>query len=195
MKYLVTFMLALGILSFSVRPVIDKKSNDKIMTDTKTASSFYNFKVETLDGETFDFSDLKGKRVLIVNTASKCGFTPQYEGLQKLYEQYGGEDFTVIGFPSNSFFQEKGEDEKIAEFCEKNYGVSFPMMSKIKVKGSGKHPVYDWLTKKDLNGVKNASVSWNFNKFLVDEDGNWVAHYGSRTKPMDEEILAFAKGE
>lgn len=161
------------------------------------AKSFYDFKSETLMGEEFDFSQLKGKRVLVVNTASKCGYTPQYEELQKLYDKYGGEKFMVIGFPSNDFMkQEPGSDEEIAEFCKKNYGVTFPMMSKTVVKnGDDQNAVYAWLTHKEQNGVDDAKVSWNFNKFLVDENGKWVAHYKSKTSPLDEEIVKFAEGK
>jgi glutathione peroxidase len=127
--------------------------------------TFHEFKVNTLEGEEYDLADLKGKKVLIVNTASKCGFTPQYEGLQKLYEKYGGDNFTIIGFPANDFLkQEPGTNEEIREFCSKNYGVTFPMMEKISVKGKTMHPLYQWLTQKDLNGLKNSSVSWNFHK-------------------------------
>lgn len=161
------------------------------------AKSFYDFKSETLMGEEFDFSQLKGKRVLVVNTASKCGYTPQYEELQKLYDKYGGEKFMVIGFPSNDFMkQEPGSDEEIAEFCKKNYGVTFPMMSKTVVKnGDDQNAVYAWLTHKEQNGVDDAKVSWNFNKFLVDENGKWVAHYKSKTSPLDDEIAKFAEGK
>lgn len=164
-------------------------------TKLMETQNFYDFKVKTLQGDTLNFSQLKGKRVLIVNTASKCGFTPQYEGLQNLYEKYGNENFTVIGFPSNTFFQEGGDADKIAGFCQKNYGVTFPMMTKVKVKGGSKHPVYEWLTNKDFNGKASAAVSWNFNKFLVDENGEWVAHYGSKVKPEDERIVNFAQGK
>lgn len=161
------------------------------------AKSFYDFKSETLMGEEFDFSKLKGKRVLVVNTASKCGYTPQYEELQELYEKHGGDKFTIVGFPSNDFMkQEPGSDEEIAEFCKKNYGVTFPMMSKTVVKtGDDQNPVYAWLTHKDQNGVDDAKVSWNFNKFLIDENGKWVAHYKSKTSPLDEEIVNFAEGK
>ncbi|WP_417603453.1 glutathione peroxidase [Owenweeksia hongkongensis] len=163
--------------------------------NTMGEMSFYDFKTKTLMGEEFDFSNLKGKRVLIVNTASECGFTPQYEQLQELYKEFGGEKFTVIGFPSNDFGkQEPGSNEEIATFCEKNYGVTFPMMDKTPVKGDDQHEVYSWLTHKDQNGVDDAKVSWNFNKFLVDENGKWVAHYGSKTSPLDEEIVNFAEG-
>ena len=163
-------------------------------SDEEALKSVYEYKMETLDGELYDFAQLKGKRVLFVNTASKCGFTYQYEELQKLYEQYKDKDFMVIGFPSNNFgFQEPGSDEKIANFCQKNYGVSFPLMTKSSVKGKNKNALYKWLTSKEQNGVEDAKVSWNFNKFLVDENGKWVAHYGSKTSPLSDEIIAFAE--
>jgi glutathione peroxidase len=158
--------------------------------------NLHQFSSETLSGESFNFSELKGKRVLIVNTASKCGFTSQYEQLQELYDMYKDKNFVVIGFPSNDFGkQEPGKNEEIADFCKKNFGVTFPMMAKTPVKGDDQHPIYKWLTHKEENGKEDVKVSWNFNKFLIDENGQWVAHYGSRTKPTDEEIVAFAKGE
>lgn len=158
--------------------------------------SFYDFKTESLDGENFDFSSLKGKKVLIVNTASKCGYTYQYEELQKLYETYKDQNFTIIGFPSNNFgFQEPGSDEKIADFCQKNYGVSFPMMSKSDVKGKSKNALYAWLTSKEQNGKQDAKVSWNFNKFLVNEKGEWMAYYGSKTSPLDKNIISFIESK
>jgi glutathione peroxidase len=161
-----------------------------------TAMSIYDFKVKTIEGDDFDFATLKGKRVLIVNTASECGYTPQYKELQELYSLYGGEKFTIIGFPANNFGgQEPGQDAEIASFCEKNYGVTFPMMSKISVKGDDMHPLYKWLTTKYLNGVADADVLWNFNKFLIDENGNWVKDLGSRVSPMDETIVSFAQGK
>jgi glutathione peroxidase len=164
--------------------------------NSEIMKSFYDLKVKKLNGEDFDFDQLRGKRVLIVNTASECGFTPQYAQLQELYELYGGENFTIIGFPSNDFGgQEPGSNAEIAGFCQKNYGVTFPMMDKIAIKGDDAHPLYRWLTQKSQNGVGDAEVRWNFNKFLVDENGNWVAHYGSKTEPLDEEILEFVKGE
>ena len=141
-------------------------------------------------------NEYSGKVILVVNTASKCGFTPQYEDLQALNEKHGGEKFTIIGFPCNQFGkQEPGTNEEIASFCQKNYGVSFPMMDKIDVKGDEQAPIYQWLTDKELNGVDDAKVSWNFNKFLIDENGKWIAHHGSRTNPLDEEIVAFAMGK
>lgn len=159
-------------------------------------SEFYTFAVNDLSGEKFSFEKLKGKRVLIVNTASECGFTPQYAQLQELYEEFGGEEFTIIGFPSNDFGgQEPGSNEEIGNFCQKNYGVTFPMMTKVKVKGEGCHEIYAWLTQNEKNGVMDAEVRWNFHKFLVDAEGNLVANYPSSTEPLDEKILSFAKGE
>lgn len=154
--------------------------------------SLYDFKVNTLYGEEYDMAQLKGKKVLIVNTASKCGFTPQYADLQKIWEEYGGEKFVVIGFPANNFMnQEPGSHEEIATFCEVNYGVTFPMMEKISVKGDDIHPLYAWLTQKSENGVLDDPVGWNFHKFLVDENGKVVASYPSRTKPDSEEIVGW----
>ncbi len=152
--------------------------------------SIYDFKVKTIDGKEFDFSSLKGKKVMIVNTASKCGNTPQYSDLEKLYKQYGGDKFVIIGFPANNFMhQEPGSDAEIKNFCTMNYGVTFPMMSKISVKGDSIHPLYLWLTKKQYNGVSDAVVKWNFQKFLIDENGNWVKTIAPRTKPYDPEII------
>ncbi|MFC2129781.1 glutathione peroxidase, partial [Bacteroidota bacterium] len=138
----------------------------------------------------FPLASLKGKKVLVVNTASKCGFTPQFEDLEKLYNEYGGDNFTVIGFPSNDFGkQDPGTNEEIAAFCQKNYGVSFPMMSKIKVRGDDKHPVYKWLTEEGLNGLEDSKVGWNFQKYMIDEDGFLVGHLPSKKGPYSEEII------
>jgi glutathione peroxidase len=152
--------------------------------------SFYDFKVKALDGSEFDFSSLKGKKVLIVNTASKCGFTPQYAELEQLYKTYGGDKFVILGFPATNFLsQEPGTDKEIGEFCRINYGVTFPMMSKISVKGTDCHPLYIWLTKKEFNKVSDSEVKWNFQKYLIDENGNLVKVLYSKTKPMDKEIV------
>jgi glutathione peroxidase len=165
------------------------------VTTPMEATSFYDLNATTIDGDAFDFSQLKGKRVLIVNTASKCGYTPQYEGLQELHDTYGKENFIILGFPSNDFgFQEPGSEEKIADFCEKNYGVTFQMMSKVKTSARSGHAVYQWLCNASQNGVSDANVSWNFNKFLIDENGHWIAHHPSRTSPKSTEITSFAKG-
>jgi len=158
--------------------------------------TLYDFKSKTIDGKDFDFTQLKGKKVLIVNTASKCGFTPQYEDLQKLYETYGGEKFTIIGFPANNFLnQEPGSNEEIVEFCKKNYGVTFQMMEKISVKGDDIDPIYNWLTKKSENGVIDAPVKWNFQKFMIDEKGQLVDFAGTKEKPMSDKIVNWIKGQ
>jgi glutathione peroxidase len=153
-------------------------------------SAFYDFKVQTIDGKTFDFSTLKGKKVMIVNTASKCGLTPQYEELEQLYrDNSGAGDFVIIGFPANNFLnQEPGTDEEIQAFCSDKYDVTFPMMSKISVKGKDMHPLYQWLTSKEKNGVKDSEVSWNFQKYLIDEKGNLVDFVPPREKPNSEKI-------
>jgi len=156
--------------------------------------NFHDFTVETIEGEQLDLSSMKGKKVLVVNTASKCGFTPQYADLQKLYEEYGKEDFTVIGFPANNFAnQEPGNDEEIKRFCRKNYGVTFPMMSKISVKGEDQHPLYQWLTQKRYNGKINSKVQWNFQKYLINEQGELVNVFHPKIKPRDEKILSWIK--
>lgn len=158
--------------------------------------SFYSFKVKTLEGEPFDLSTLKGKKVMVVNTASKCGYTPQYETLQAVYEKYGGENFTIIGFPANNFMkQEPGNSQEIREFCTENYGVTFPMMEKISVKGDDMDPLYQWLTQKSKNGVMDSKVGWNFQKYLVDENGNLVEMFSSKTSPDDEEIISWIEGK
>jgi len=159
-------------------------------------NSFYDFTVTDINGEDFNLAQLKGKKVLLVNTASKCGFTPQYEGLEELYKKYGDEEFVVIGFPANNFaHQEPGTDEEIAEFCSRNYDITFPMMSKISVKGEDIHPLYKWLTSEELNGVEDSKVGWNFQKYLIDEKGILVGHVGSRKKPDNDEILSFIDSE
>lgn len=153
--------------------------------------SFYDFTVKTIDGKDLPLSTFKGKKVLVVNVASKCGFTPQYAKLQELYTQYGNDNFVIIGFPANNFLhQEPGSDEEIKQFCTLNYGVTFPMMAKISVKGKDIAPLYQWLTQKSENGVEDAKVSWNFQKFLIDENGNWVASFSPTTDPMSEKIIS-----
>jgi len=152
--------------------------------------SIHQFTVNDIYGDSFDFSTLKGKKIMIVNTASKCGLTPQYEKLQSLYEKYGDEKFVIIGFPSNNFlFQEPGSDDEISNFCKSNYGVSFPMMSKISVVGKDKHPVYQFLTDKEKNGVLDSKVTWNFQKYLLDEDGKLKRVISPRIQPDDQSII------
>ncbi len=152
--------------------------------------TIYDYKVETIEGETISLAAYKGKKVMIVNTASKCGFTSQYEQLQELYSKYGGEDFVILGFPSNDFMkQEPGSDEEIAAFCEKNYGVTFPMMSKISVKGNDMAPLYKYLTSEELNGKMDSNVKWNFQKYLIGTDGKLEEVYYSKTVPTDKMII------
>jgi len=152
-------------------------------------ASIYDLKVEALDGSIIDFSKFKGKKILIVNTASKCGYTPQYEGLEKLYEQYK-DKLVIVGFPSNNFlFQEPGSNANIAEFCKKNYGVTFLMAAKIDVKGRSAHPIYTWLTQKQYNKFDNSVVKWNFQKYLIDEKGNLVNMFAPSVEPMSPEIV------
>ena len=157
---------------------------------TVPTQTIYDFKVPSLNGGIINFADFKGKKILIVNTASKCGYTPQYEGLEALYKKYEGK-LVIIGFPANNFFsQEPGSNETIEAFCKKNYGVTFPMAAKISVKGKDMAAIYKWLCNKSENGVMDAKVSWNFNKFLVDENGKLIGHFKSKVKPMDEEIVS-----
>jgi glutathione peroxidase len=146
--------------------------------------------VEDLSGNTFDFASLKGKKILIVNTASKCGYTPQYEQLEAVYNKYKNKDFVIVGFPANNFlWQEPGTNAEIATFCKSKYGVTFPMMSKISVKGKDMHPVYQFLTQKKLNGVLDSKVEWNFQKYLINEKGQLEQVYMSGVKPNDEKII------
>ncbi len=152
--------------------------------------TIYDFKVASLNGGTINFADFKGKKILIVNTASKYGFTPQYEDLEVLYKKYEGK-LVIVGFPANNFFsQEPGSNETIESFCKKNYGVTFPMAAKISVKGKDMAAIYKWLCNKNENGVMDAKVSWNFNKFLLDENGKLIGHFKSKVKPMSEEIIS-----
>ncbi len=157
--------------------------------------SFYDFSAMTIDGKLFDFSTLKGKKVLIVNTASECGNTPQYKDLEELYKLYGGDKFTIIGFPANNFgSQEPGSDKQIKEFCDVNYSITFPMMSKISVKGEDISPLYKWLTSKEENGKMDSSVRWNFQKYLIDETGNLVSVVAPKENPLSEKIVNWING-
>ena len=153
--------------------------------------SIHQFKLEDLNGNTFDFANLKGKKIIVVNTASKCGLTPQYEALEKLYKKYGeSKNLMIVGFPSNDFlWQEPGTNEEIATFCQRNYGVTFPMMSKISVKGKDQHPLYQFLTKKALNGLMDSEVSWNFQKYLINEHGQIDKVISPKTAPDDVEVI------
>jgi glutathione peroxidase len=158
--------------------------------------SFHDFTVEDIEGKEYDLAQLKGKKVMVVNVASKCGLTPQYKELQAIYEKYGDKNFVIIAFPANNFMsQEPGTNEEIATFCEKNYGVTFPVMSKISVKGKDQHEIYEFLTTKKLNGHSDNEVSWNFQKYLVNEKGQLEKVIGPRTKPDDQEIINWIEGK
>jgi len=182
-KLILTTLILLSLNTFSQKDNKGKKIN------------FHSFKVKNIDGAEFDLSTLKGKKVLVVNTASKCGLTPQYKKLQELYETYGGSGFIIVAFPANNFLsQEPGSNEEIKTFCEKNYGVTFPIMEKISVKGKDIHPIFKWLTNKDENGKMDAPVQWNFQKFLIDENGNLVDVLSPRESPDSEKIINWIKG-
>jgi len=204
MKNIILLVLVISIISCKKNSEKEDQSADqagklKDMTTTETASQqqvedIYQFKVKTLTDEDFDFSTLKGKKVMIVNTASKCGLTPQYKDLQSLYDTYKKENFMIVGFPANNFAkQEPGTNAEIAEFCELNYGVNFPMMAKISVKGEDMHPMYQFLTQKSKNGFEDSEVSWNFQKYLIDEKGHLIKVIPPKTLPTDESIINWIK--
>lgn len=178
MKNVITLVFVMISILASAQP--NSEENQKI----------YQFTVSDLYGDAFDFNSLKGKKIMIVNTASKCGKTPQYEKLQAIYEKYEKDEFVIIGFPANNFLgQEPGTNEEIAEFCEKNYGVTFPMMGKISVKGADQHPIYKFLTQASENGVMDSKVTWNFQKYLIDQNGKLVKVFSPNTQPDNEEII------
>lgn len=160
-----------------------------LLTSFTDVPNIFNFKVESIDGGTIDFSQFKGKKILIVNTASECGYTPQYEGLEKLYETYK-DKLVIVGFPENNFgAQEPGSNEEIQKFCSSKYNVTFPMAAKISVKGSDMAPIYQWLTEKTQNGFGDFEVKWNFNKFLLNENGELIGYYPSKVTPLDSVLV------
>ena len=185
------FILLLSVTAFLQNCTQQKK---EISQDKNVAmKSIYDYKVESLDGKEINFADFKGKKILIVNTASECGFTPQYADLEKVSKDYK-EKLVVIGFPANNFGgQEPGSNAEIGAFCQKNYGVSFPMAAKVSVKGDDTAPIFKFLTEKELNGVKNTTILWNFTKFLVDENGKLIDSFISTTKPTDDAITKYLK--
>jgi glutathione peroxidase len=171
-------------------------ASNSLFSQDMIDKTIFQFTVKNLEGIDYDFSILKGKKVMIVNTASKCGLTPQYKKLQSLYEKYGADDFIIIGFPANNFLrQEPGSNEEINAFCEKNYGVTFPMMSKVSVKGKDMHPVYKFLTQEDKNGIVSSSVSWNFQKYLINPDGRLARVVSPRTQPDDPSVISWIKSD
>ena len=163
---------------------------DKVMTK----ETIYQFKVEDLSGNSFDFASLKGKKVMIVNTASKCGLTPQYKDLEAIYKEYKDKGFVIVGFPANNFAsQEPGTNEEIGAFCQQNYGVTFPMMDKVSVKGDDMCEVYKFLTQKSKNGLQDSEVEWNFQKYLINEKGELVKVIKPKTSPTDPEVINWIK--
>jgi glutathione peroxidase len=164
-------------------------------TITMTKPSIHQLKVTDLSGNPFDFASLKGKKVMVVNTASKCGLTPQYKDLEALYKTYKDKGFVIVGFPANNFAsQEPGTNEEIAQFCQLNYGVTFPMMAKVSVKGNDMCEVYQFLTQQSKNGLQDSEVEWNFQKYLLNEKGELVKVISPRTLPTDAEIVNWIKG-
>lgn len=165
----------------------------KIGQTQEPVSPIYDIEINALDGKPLDLSQYKGKKLMIVNVASKCGLTPQYEELQQLHEQYG-DKVTLLGVPCNQFLnQEPGSSEEIATFCSKNYGVTFQLAEKVDVKGKDQHPLYQWLTQKAINGVEDSEVKWNFQKYLIDENGRLEAVFSPKTTPLDDEIISHFK--
>ena len=195
MKKLVILILVLSIsVSCKKKPVENMASNATNVSDQQQTENIFQFKVKTLTDEEFDFSSLKGKKVMIVNTASECGLTPQYKDLQAVYDTYKDNNFVIVGFPANNFgAQEPGTNKEIAEFCQLNYGVSFPMMAKISVKGDDMHPIYQFLTQKSKNGLEDSEVAWNFQKYLLNENGELVKVISPKTLPTNEIIINWIK--
>jgi glutathione peroxidase len=194
MKTIIPLFLLLAFTACGQSKNAQNDQNNSTMNSPK--ESIHQFTVTDIDGKSFDFKSLKGKKIMVVNTASKCGLTPQYEKLEALYQKYKNSNFVIVGFPANNFMsQEPGTNEEIATFCKKNYGVSFPMMEKISVKGSEIHPIYEFLTEKAKNGLEDNSVQWNFQKYLIDENGYLVKVVSPRTSPDDQEIVSWIENK
>lgn len=171
------------------------KTNSSTKPTVMTKQSIHQFKVKDLSGNEFDFASLKGKKILVVNTASECGLTPQYKDLEAIYETYKDKNFVIVGFPANNFgAQEPGTNKEIAVFCQRNYGVTFPMMEKISVKGEDMHAIYQFLTEKIKNGLQDSEVTWNFQKYLINENGELEKVISPKIVPTDPEIVNWIKG-
>ncbi|KFF21897.1 glutathione peroxidase [Chryseobacterium sp. JM1] len=187
------FLWLLSTVAFLQSCINQKSEISQAKTNELMGKTIYDFKVESLDGSEINFADFKGKKILIVNTASECGFTPQYADLEKVYEEYK-DKLVIVGFPANNFGgQEPGTNTEIGAFCQKNYGVTFPLAAKVSVKGDDTAPIFKYLTEKELNGVKNTTILWNFTKFLIDENGKLVDTFISTTKPTDDVITKYLK--
>ena len=192
MKKLFILLLSAGAFLQSCKNQKNDVSKVKT-TENNMEKTIFDYKVESLEGQEINFADFKGKKILVVNTASECGFTPQYADLEKLSKDYS-DKLVVIGFPANNFGgQEPGSNTEIGAFCEKNFGVTFPMAAKVSVKGDDTAPIFKYLTEKDLNGVKNTAILWNFTKFLIDENGHLIDSFISTTKPTSESITKYLK--
>ena len=189
-------VLLIAFLMLLSSPGQAQKKNKKMDTAPTKKETIYQFKVTDLYGKPFDFASLKGKKILIVNTASECGLTPQYKDLEAIYKKYKAQNFVIVGFPANNFgAQEPGSNEQIAKFCEMNYGVTFPMMSKISVKGADMHKVYQFLTQKRKNWLQDSEVEWNFQKYLINEKGELVKVVSPKVLPTDEAIVGWITGK
>ncbi|MGY6741447.1 MAG: glutathione peroxidase [Cecembia sp.] len=185
-------LFVIAVIAFACTSSVQKQNPENItsLEQLLMEKSIYDFKMNDINGEEVDFSQFKGKRLLLVNVASKCGYTPQYADLQKLHEMHGDE-VVIIGFPANNFGgQEPGSNEEIKQFCSENYGVTFKMMDKISVKGADKHPLYRWLSDKDMNGWNDKEPSWNFCKYFIDENGKLLKFFPSSVKPTSEDIIS-----
>ena len=177
-----TSLVFLGVLAFSLMQ----------MQALIAQKNFYDISVKNIHGFNYDLGQLKGKKVLVVNTASGCALTPQYEKLESLYREYGGDKFVILAFPSNDFGQqEPGSNKEIASFCSTEYEISFPVMAKIVIKGEEKHPLYKWLTESSENGVEDSKVSWNFQKYMIDEEGKLLGHVDPWKKPDCKAIISW----
>jgi glutathione peroxidase len=181
--------LFLIVSAFTISKTPGTVKNQTQLNEDVMAKSFYDFKMKDLNGKEVDFSSFKGKKIMVVNVASKCGYTPQYEALQKLYEA-NSDKLVILGFPANNFGgQEPGSNEEIQSFCSENYGVTFPMFEKISVKGFDKDPLYRWLSDASMNGWNNEEPSWNFCKYILDEKGELIKFLPSKVAPLDQQIL------
>jgi glutathione peroxidase len=178
--------------SVKVRPVDEQTT----AAEGPPPASFFDLNATDINGKPYPFADLKGHRVMIVNTASECGYTPQYKQLEELYRMYKDQGLVILGFPSNDFgAQEPGDEKAIAHFCEFNYGVTFPLMSKVHTKGAEQHPVYQWLTKGAKNGKFDSEVKWNFQKYLVNADGTLQTVLPSAADPLGDPVLNWLEGK
>jgi len=194
MKKIIVLACSSLLLCGNLSQAQSKKANKIKSENPMSKQNIYQFKVEDLSGNEFDFASLKGKKIMIVNTASKCGLTPQYKDLETIYKEYQVKGFVIVGFPANNFAaQEPGTNEEIATFCQQNYGVSFPMMDKVSVKGDDMCALYQFLTQKSKNGLQDSEVAWNFQKYLINENGELEKVIAPKTLPTDASVIDWIK--